>query len=175
MARRVSWWKLVSIVVLGAVVIRGGACGACNATRAAPDERLASHLRALCQVAEQGIDDPRAGVRTMMRYYGDHGPDMLEAFGATLVTIERIDDDAAHDRRAGVARDRIQAPLLACAETFAEFAEAVEADPEASAILERGVTRLGRTLEILFGESRGARALLDAPRAWLRGLAPAPR
>ncbi len=173
MARRFSWWKVLAVVVVGVVVVRGGACGACGATGGQPDERLAVHLRKLCEVAEDGVHDPRNGVRRMMRYYGDHGPDMLEAFGATLVTIERIDDDASHDRRARVARDRIQAPLLACAETWQQFADAVERDAEASATLERGVVRLGRTLEILFGEQREAltaRSIIEAPRGWLRRL-----
>jgi hypothetical protein len=154
MARRsrFTWWMLVVVAVVGGVVMRGGACGACNGVRPEPDERLAQHLRNLCDVAEDGAIEPRTGVLKLMRYYGDHGPDMLHAFGATLVTIERIEDDGAHDKRARVARDRIQRPLAECEETWQEFANAVEADPEASAILERGVTRLGRTLEILFGE-----------------------
>jgi len=173
--RGVAWWKPVSLVLLGLVLVRGGACGACaGAGRPDPDERLAGHLRGLCKVAEDGIDDPQTGVRRLMRYYGDHGPAMLEAFGATLVTIERIDDDRAHDARARLARERLQAPLIACAETWEDFGQAVEADPEASATLEHGVARLGRTLEILFGEGDGKRSVerlapLD-PRAMLRRL-----
>ncbi len=158
MARRsrISWWTLVAAVVVGGLAIRGGACAACKNVRHEPDERLAQHLRNLCEVAEDGAIEPRTGVRKLMRYYGDHGPDMLHAFGATLVTIERIDDDTAHDKRARVARDRIQKPLLDCADTWEEFAQAVENDPEASKTLEHGMTRLGRTLEILFGESQRA-------------------
>lgn len=161
MARRsrASWWTLVAVVVVGGFVIRGGACGACRGTvKQEPDVRLARHLQNLCTVAEDGAIEPRTGVRKLMKYYGDHGPDMLEAFGATLVTIERIHDDDAHDARARLARDRIQKPLLDCAETWEKFADAVENDPEASATLQRGVERLGRTLEILFGESEGAAA-----------------
>jgi hypothetical protein len=155
MARRsrFTWWTVVVAVVVGGVVIRGGACGACQSVRPQPDERLAQHLRNLCEVAEDGAIEPRTGVRKLMRYYGDHGPDMLHAFGATLVTIERIPDDAAHDKRARLARERIQKPLVDCAETWQKFADAVENDPEASETLERGVTRLGRTLEILFGDA----------------------
>lgn len=164
------WWKPVLVVLLALVVIRGGACGACaGVAPAEPDERLAKHLEKLCRIAEDGVDDPEAGVRKMMRYHGDHGPDMLEDFGDTLVLIERIDDDDEHDRRARRARDRIHAPLLACAETWDDFAQAVESDPEASAILERGVDRLARTLEILAGAgARDAVSPLD-PRALLRG------
>jgi hypothetical protein len=169
MARRSTWWTLLSVAVLGVIIVRGGACGACDAERTEPDQRLAAHLGKLCEIADDGAIDPRTGVRRMMKYYGDHGPDMLEAFGATLVTIERIDDDAAHDRRARVARDRIQQPLVACQETWQRFADAVEHDPEASATLERGVTRLGRTLEILFGEEgRSLRGMLAGALARAR-------
>ena len=173
MARRFSWWwKPVSVVLLALIIVRGGACGACaGAGRPDPDERLAHHFEKLCKIAEHGIADPQTGVRKMMRYYGDHGPHMLEDFGATLVLIERIDDDAAHDRRARVARARIQAPLIACEETWVDFEDAIESDPDAMAILQRGFERLGRTLEILFGESDGHRLppALD-PRAMLRRL-----
>ena len=179
MARRFAWWKLIAFVVLTAAVIRGGACGACRdkAAHPAPDERLANHFRGLCQVAEDGIDDPRSGVRKLMRYYGDHGPDMLEAFGATLVLIERIEDDELHDARARLARQRIQAPIVECEETWVDFGDAIEADPEASRTLEEGVVRLGRTLEIIFGEGDGGAATrLADPRALVERFAlPAPR
>jgi hypothetical protein len=160
--RRFAWWKLVSIVVLGFVVVRGGACATCTnrPVRAQPDERLAGHFTRLCEVAADGVAHPQRGVRKLMRYHGDHGPDMLEAFGATLVLIERIEDDTLHDARARLARARIQAPLIACEETWIDFGEAVEADPEASRILEEGLVRLGRTLEIIVGESR-ARELIE--------------
>ena len=171
MARRFSWWwKPVGAVLLALVIIRGGACGACaGAGRPPPDERLATHFEKLCTIAEHGVEDPQTGVKKMMRYYGDHGPDMLESFGATLVLIERIDDDAAHDRRARVARDRIQAPLIACEDTWSDFEDAIESDPEAMRTLQRGFERLGRTLEILFGEGGGhsVPCALD-PRAMMR-------
>ncbi len=176
MARRLAWWKLIAFVVVTAVVIRGGACGTCRSKIAhpAPDERLANHFRGLCKVAEDGIEHPRNGVRKLMRYYGDHGPDMLEAFGATLVLIERIEDDELHDERARIARKRIQTPILECEETWVEFGDAIEDDPEAARILEEGVTRLGRTLEIIFGEGDRTFMLAD-PRALVERLAPAPR
>ncbi|HVK76552.1 MAG TPA: hypothetical protein VM734_24670 [Kofleriaceae bacterium] len=152
MAGRVSsWWKLVIVVALGAAVARGGAC-ACRSSVPQPDERLAGHFRKLCRIAERGIEAPDEGVRRLMRYYGDHGPDMLAAFGETLVTIERIDDDRAHDQRARVARDRLRTPLDECAETWEEFGDAIAADPVASERLERGVERLARTLNIILGE-----------------------
>ena len=157
MRARRPWWKLFVVVVVTALVVRGGACGMCRSSTPAPDERLAANLRALCAIAEDGIDDPDEGVTRLMRYHGDHGPAMLQAFGELLVTIERIDDDAAHDRRARIARDRLHAPMIACQRTWQEFGEAVEADPVASKKLQRGVDRLGRTLGILLGEDSALR------------------
>ncbi len=159
MARRISWWKVVSVVGLGVVVARGGGTcnGGCKTDAALPDEQLAGHFRALCEIAADGIDAPEAGVKHLMRYHGDHGPAMLEDFGATLVIIERIDDDTAHDRRARAARDRLHAPLVACQATWQQFSEAVENDPAASQHLERGMERLGRTLGILLGEDAALR------------------
>jgi hypothetical protein len=166
------WWKPFMAVLIILLILRGGACGACaGAGRPPPDERLAAHFAKLCKVAEHGIRDPKSGVVKMMRYYGDHGPQMLEDLGATLVMIERIDDDAAHDRRARQAHKRLSAPLIACEETFEQFDHAVANDPEASAILERGFVRLGRTLQILIGEEP-EHDFVFAPRSMLRRLAP---
>jgi len=161
------WWKVIVIVVFGLVLARGWACGA---GRRGPDERLAQHFERLCKIAERGVDHPKDGVHRFMRYLGDHSPDMLADFAATLVLIERIDDDAAHDRRARTARDRMRAPLRACERTWEDFSDAVEDDPEAAAAFERGVNRLGRTLEIVLGDSD--RGMPIDPRALLRRLDP---
>lgn len=149
------------LVVAGlAVLIASG----CDAGRPAPDERIARHHQALCTIAEDGAKAPRDGVRTMFRYYGDHGPDMARDWADLLVLIERIDDDRRHDDRARQAAKRIHAPLLRCAAAFERFSEAIAEDAEAAEILERGVTRLSRTLEILFGSQRWSP--LDLPRTF---------
>ena len=140
----------------------------CDAGRPAPDERIARHHRAMCTIAEQGAKAPRDGVRKMFRYHGEKGPDMARDWAELLVLIERIDDDRRHDERARQAAKRIHKPLLDCAAAFERFSDAVAKDPEASELLERGVTRLSRTLEILFGGKQSspleALELLDLPR-----------
>ena len=117
----------------------------------APDQRLANHARAMCKIAAAGVEHPDDGVARMFRYYGTQGPAMAHDWAELLVIIERIDDDRAHDDRARLAARRIYAPAAACLDTFQRFADAVEDDPAASARVERGMTRFGRTLEILFG------------------------
>jgi hypothetical protein len=148
-----------TLLVAGLVV---AIAAGCDAGRAAPDERIAAHHRAMCKIAEQGAKAPVDGVRTMFRYYGEKGPDMARDWADLLVMIERIDDDRRHDDRARQAAKRIHAPLLSCARTFERFSEAVAEDPEASELLEHGVTRLSRTLEILFGSQKWSP--LDLPR-----------
>jgi hypothetical protein len=124
----------------------------------APDEQLAEHTRAMCKIAKAGIDHPDDGVRKLFRYYGQQGPAIASEWAHLLVLIERIDDDRKHDDRARLAARRIHAPAIACQRTFQRFADAVEDDEAASARLQRGVDRLGRTLEILFGQDGGALA-----------------
>ncbi len=140
---------LVVVLVIGLVwwSSRGG--------RQAPDQRLADHARALCKIAAHGADDPEDGVGRLFGYYGARGPAMARDLAELLVLIERIDDDRAHDQRAALASRRLHAPIAACADTFARFGEAVQDDPEASARLERGMQRFGRTLEILLGGGGG--------------------
>ena len=148
---------LVVVLAFGLVWWMGG-----DANRSkAPDDRLAGHARALCQIAEAGIEHPDDGVRKMFRYHGERGPDMARDWAELLVLIERIDDDRAHDARARKAAKRIHGQLGQCAPTMERFGRAVENDPAASARLERGMKRLNRTLEILFGG--GGRDLLRAP------------
>lgn len=164
MRARSSRWMWIVAAVGGAVIARAG-CGACQRGPAlAPDQRLALHFTHLCGIASDGVEHPRDGVRRWLGYHGDHGPDMAAALTETLVVIERTADDAAHDARARLARDRLRAPLVACEQTFTEFVEAVSSDREASAALQRATTRLGRTIDILLGGAGGV--TLD-PRAWL--------
>ena len=163
MKRGWVFWLLVAVVVVLIMWMR--------ADRAKPpDERIADHVRTLCKIAERGKDAPVDGVRRYMRFYGDHGPTIARDWADLLVLIERIDDDAAHDARAHKARRVMREPMVKCARTFEQFARAVERDREASALLERGFTRLSRTLEILFGDR--SHALTRAPFLPLEHLLP---
>ena len=145
--------RLVLVIVV--LVVFGVVWWAARGGGKAPDQRLADHARALCKIAAAGADDPEAGVGQMFRYYRERGPAMARDWAALLVAIERIDDDRAHDERARLAARRLHAPLAACAPTFERFGRAVEADPAASARLQRGMERLGRTIEILVGGGGG--------------------
>ncbi len=156
---RRSRWLLISAVVAGGLAVRSGSCGS---KPAAPDERLASDLAAICEIADRHIEAPQPGVKKLMRYLGDHSPEMLQAWGELLVLIERIDDDRDHDTRAKIAGRRLAAVMVPCERPLAEFGEAVEADPEASRTLQRGIERLNRTLEIILaGGVRSLRAQID--------------
>jgi hypothetical protein len=126
----------------------------------APDEKLARHFDRMCQIAGNNLDSPEAGVRQWFQYLGRYSPEMLRELGATLVAIERIGDDDAHDRRAHEAADRMHAPLRQCAPTLDRFGRAIENDPEAKALFESRLERFGRTLEILLGaDARGGELL----------------
>src|SRR5688572_23544584 len=120
----------------------------------APDDRIAGHHREMCKIAAHGAKAPREGVQKLFRFYGDRGPDMARDWAELLVIIERIDDDDRHDARARQAAKRIHEPVRRCAADLERFSRAIEEDPEASRLLERGVTRFSRTLEILFGKQQ---------------------
>lgn len=155
------------------VILVGGlvwASRACRLNTVDPDQRVAAHLDALCEIARDHVRAPEKGVRTMGRYLGKHTGDLTGALGSTIATIERIQDDAYHDERARIARERIQGPLRACERDWARFAQAVEADPEASALVERALRRLNRTLEIIFGRSAAGRTLRDLPGELARAI-----
>jgi len=158
--------KRMTLLGLGAAVIAIGMWTAKDGGgRAAPDDRIAAHGRALCKIAEQGQRAPLEGVQRMFRYHGDHGPHLARDWAELLVLIERIPDDDAHDARARQAAKRIREPMKKCERTFERFARAIEADPEASALLERGMTRLSRTLEILFGKDAAGWSPMVMPDA----------
>jgi hypothetical protein len=167
MARR-RWWKWLlvpAVLVLGSGLLD---CNAC-ARSIPPDARLAGHVSALCGIAEREVATPERGVHRLMRYLGDHGPDMLHDLGATVVLIERIDDDAAHDRRAREAHLRLRERVERCEEGWERFARAVENDPAARAAVDRNSERLVRTLQILLG-AEAVPPLARWPRAWLETL-----
>jgi hypothetical protein len=142
-----SGWKTVIVLLLVVaavwVVLRRGA----------PEERLAGRYRDLCAIAADNVATPARGVERMGAFFAAHGPDMLHDYGTLVADIERIDDDKRHDERARQAGRTLRAPLDACGDTFARFFEAVDGDDRAKAILSRGFERLGRTLELLFGDA----------------------
>ena len=142
---KTQWKILLLALVVGAVwMYRGGASNA-------PDEKLAKHFNGICKIAKTNVKTPEKGVKSLFHYLGHHSSSMMKEFGDTLTVIERIDDDAAHDERARLAGKRIRKPLARCERDLQRFFAAVERNPEASALMERGSERLGRTLELIFG------------------------
>jgi hypothetical protein len=129
--------------------------------RAAPDEKLADSLAATCRIMHDNLDTPKRGVDQLGRYFLQHGGEITGAFGDMLVAIESIKDDKAHDARALLASDRIRAVSRPCETDWFEFNDAVMADPEAAAALDRGLGRLVRTLQILIEGSLGQRVGAD--------------
>lgn len=142
-------WMVAALVSASAVFAYRGCRNQLD-----PDQELGDHLAALCKVARDHMTTPAKGVRRLGRYLGKHTGEMLGEFGSTLAIIERIDDDGAHDERARTARGRIEEPLRACQTDWQRFAEAVEADPEASGLLAHNIERLGRTLEIILSGAK---------------------
>jgi len=157
---KLTGW-LTGALVAGGVVItmRSG----CLSKGPAPDERFASRLDDMCEIARKNVDKPERGVRTLGSYLDKHTGDLLGEWGDTIAAIERIPDDAKHDARARVARDRMRQPVLACANDWAAFNRAVENDPAAKALVERFAERLQRTFEII-GSGSSIRVLPLAPR-----------
>ena len=139
-------WKIVLLVIMVGVVwiYRGGATKA-------PDEKLAGHLSGICKIAKKNAVSPVKGVKGLFHYLGHHSASMMKEWGDTLVLIERIADDEAHDDRARQAGKRIRKPLIKCERDLERFFAAVENNPQASALLERGAQRLGRSLELISG------------------------
>lgn len=119
-----------------------------------PDQKLAGRFDDMCEIAGDNIQTPERGVQKLGRYLGSHTDDLLGELGGTIQLIERIDNDDAHDARARLARQRIAKPLQECEQTWMEFFMAVDDDPAAKQLLDNGAQRLGRTLEIIFGEDK---------------------
>lgn len=140
-------WLVAAALVAGGVVFARGGC--LNQTTKAPDQRLASRLDDLCKIAREGAKAPVAGVKKLGAYMGKHTGDMLGDFGATIATIERITDDKKHDARAALARDRWHA--VACPADWMRFDDAIQKNPEATALMTHFAERLNRTLEIILG------------------------
>ncbi len=142
---KLSGWITGALVAGGVVFAMRG----CLSGSPAPDERLAGRLDDMCQIARKNVDKPEAGLRRLGAYLNEHTGDLLGEWGDTIATIERIPDDAKHDARARLARDRIRKPVLACQSDWARFGQAVENDPAAKAMLEHFMERLSRTFEII--------------------------
>jgi hypothetical protein len=116
----------------------------------APDEGLAEHFDAMCDIARENMESPKRGVRQLGRYLAKHTGDMMKQLGDTLALIERIEDDDEHDQRAVIARERMAQPLLDCERDWRRFGDAVEANPEANELVQTTRERFGRTIRIIF-------------------------
>jgi hypothetical protein len=162
---------MVSVLVAGGLVYGIKARSGCL-NNAAPDQRLAQHFAEMCDIARDHTKSPEKGVKKLGRYLVVNLGSITGSFGSTIATIERVKDDEAHDERAVMARDRLHA--VACHDEWQKFFDAVEADPEATALVNQGVERLSRTLEILLGPVQGGTrfTLRDLPLRLERALAP---
>jgi len=149
MSPRLKFAILVLLLIVAIFWIR-------SEKKSSPEDQLVVHLDAICAIAETHVDKPQRGVVKMFSYLGKNSPDMMKQFGASLVAIERIKDDRKHDDRARQVRDKLEKQALRCERPMDRFWSAVEADPEASRIAERGFTRFGRTLDILLGKRQAA-------------------
>ena len=139
-------------LLVGALVVGGGVLVMRGClSKADPDERLAGRFDKMCAIAGDNIKSPERGVKKLGSYLGDHLGDITGEFGETIAMIEKIRDDQKHDARARVARDRILGSVISCAEDWSSFAQAVEEDPEARALVDHASERLSRTLDILLG------------------------
>ncbi len=167
-----GWLVAGAIAIGGVVFIRGGCL---NQTSKAPDERLASRIEDVCDIARGNIATPVRGVHKLGAYMAKHTGDLLGDFGSMLATIERIPDDAKHDARARVARDRIRKPAIACQTDWIRFGNAIENNPEATALMQRFSVRLNRTIEIIFSGMTASDLLGLDFELPARGLAAEPR
>jgi hypothetical protein len=141
-------WIVAVAVIAGGTMYASRSCK--GVMTKAPDQQLAEHFESICDIARKNVDKPVRGVRQLGGYFADHTGDMLEDFGDTITMIERIKDDDKHDDRAFKARERMWAPLVDCADDMQRFFDAIEKSEEASAILERTMERVDRTIGIIF-------------------------
>lgn len=159
---KLKGWLLAATAAAGvAYFVRGGCVNSSE-----PDEQLADHFTEICSIASKNIDSPVKGVKKLGGYMVRHLDDMMGDFGGTIIAIETIKDDDKHDKRARVARDRMQRPWISCIDDWMEFWTAVDTDPEASEIADRAFTRLNRTFEIIFGD--GARDVRSLPTMFVQ-------
>jgi hypothetical protein len=161
-------WILAALVAGGVVLGVRAAAG----TAQDPDEKLAGHFDDLCEIAGDNIDSPVRGVRRLGTYFAANTGNMYGAWGDTLMAIEQIPDDDAHDERAYLARERLGRPLLECIDTWGEFAEAVDRDREATELVQTAMERLSRTLEIILDGSGVTIEFRTLPQQLIERLAP---
>ena len=139
---------VVGVLVTGGVVFAMRGC--LRTTSSAPDQRLAKRMGDLCDIARNNVKTPEKGVRKIGAYLDKNVDKLLADYGAMFAAIERIPDDAKHDDRARLARDRLR--KADCQKDWKRFSDAVSEDPAASALVQRFGERLSRTLEIIGGE-----------------------
>ena len=164
-------WMFTALLAGGALVATRGCIGGCfSSGGGAPDDKLASQFDDLCAIAKGGIKDPVKGVRKLGAYLVAHTGDMMKNFGDTFAVIESIKDDEKHDARARSARGTMLAPLAACDETWQRFGEAVEANPEASDMVNRAMERLERTMNIIFSGGPRSYSFAELPSQLERAL-----
>jgi len=144
---RTTAWLVAALVVAGGVYTTRGCLNQLD-----PDQKLAAQLGDLCEVARDNMKSPEQGVRELGRYLLKHGSEMSGELVSTIAMIERIDDDRSHDKRAELARDRLH--KANCGEDWERFMEAVDADPNASELVEHHIQRLMRTLEIILSGAK---------------------
>jgi hypothetical protein len=145
-----GWLLVGALAIAGAGYTVKGGC--LQETTKAPDERLATRLDELCVIAKDNVSTPERGVRKLGGYMVKHTGDILADWGNTFAAIEKIRDDAKHDDRARLARDRIRRPVHDCAVHWARFFDAVDKNPAAKQLVDQFNVRFNRTLEILFGD-----------------------
>ena len=163
-------WMFATLVAGGALFAARGCIGGFSSSDGSvPDEKLASQFDDLCKIAKGGIEDPVKGVRELGGYLAGHTGDMMKNFGDTVGLIESIKDDDKHDARARTARGTMLAPLAACEETWNEFADAIDGNSEATALVNRAADRLERTWNIIFSGGPGA-TFRDLPSQLERAL-----
>jgi hypothetical protein len=149
-------------VVLGAMILGAGVYELKGClSKPAPDVALAGRFEDICSIARANIESPVHGVKKLGGYLQKHLGDITGEFGDTLAVIEGIRDDAEHDARAELARERLLHPLAACEDDMMRFAEAVENDPEAKRLHDEAIERFARTIMILVGDGAKGVSLRD--------------
>jgi hypothetical protein len=137
---------IVSALLAGGVVLGVRASGRCLSAKA-PDEQLAGHLDDLATSLATTSRRPSAACATWPLLASTE--DMLGEFGATMQLIEKIPDDDKHDKR---RTSRVIGSSARCARASATgtIRRGGRGRSEASALLQRGLDRIGRTFEIIF-------------------------